>query len=277
MANVCLFFFFLRIPTCAFPGRLPSLRLSHECSGISESETVKERRSSGFFVQHMGREHVLFQSSFKKRILLAWKKKIWMLKRSFKKKKKAMQHSWVSSGPALQAITCVRSYCGLGCLLHSGMGRIGCRSADAPTGPCHHLNGRHTHQPAGDDTQALTHVVLGYSLLRARRPHATTRLWWRGGHSSFQAKQWAALPSSVLTRPLLPFQLRQIYPIWAAISPAHEVSFLSRFLSSGRFVYSICLRSECAGSEMGARLRAASSVACCDSGGFVVCSRGIGA
>lgn len=99
----------------------------------------------------------------------------------------------------------------------------------------------------------------------------------RGGHSSFQAKQWAALPSSVLTRPLLPFQLRQIYPIWAAISPAHEVSFLSRFLSSGRFVYSICLRSECAGSEMGARRRAASSVACCDSGGFVVCSRGIGA
>ncbi|CAD6262639.1 unnamed protein product [Miscanthus lutarioriparius] len=36
----------------------------------------------------------------------------------------------------------------------------------------------------------------------------------------FPGKAVAALPSSVLTRPLLAFQLRQIYPICAAISPA---------------------------------------------------------
>lgn len=34
---------------------------------------------------------------------------------------KAMQHSWARAGPALQAITCVRSDCGMGCPAMHGL------------------------------------------------------------------------------------------------------------------------------------------------------------
>ena len=135
------------------------------------------------------------------------------------------------------------------------------------------------HRPAGDDTNALTggsrllitagpaparHHWADAGWGRSTKTVITRRQWWRGGHSNFQAKRWPRfLPQSSLG----PFWLSSFAK---SIRSAHEVS-------SGRFVYSICLRSKCAGNEMGARLGVALSVACSDSGGFVVCIRGIGA
>ena len=152
------------------------------------------------------------------------------------------------------------------------------------------------HRPAGDDTNALTggsrllitagpaparHHWADAGRGRSTKTVITRRQWWRGGHSNFLAKRWPRfLPQSSLG-PFWPSSFAKSADLRSDLPlRAHEVSFLFRFLSSGRFVHRFfiqCLRSKCAWNERGVRLGAALSVACSDSGGFLVCIRGIGA
>jgi hypothetical protein len=109
------------------------------------------------------------------------------------------------------------------------------------------------HRLADDDTNALTGgsrllITSGPALARhhwadtgwgrSTKTVITRRQWWRGGHSNFQAKRWPRfLPQSSLG-PFWPSSFAKSADLRSDLPlRAHEVSFLFRFLSSGRFVH----------------------------------------
>jgi hypothetical protein len=108
-------------------------------------------------------------------------------------------------------------------------------------------------RPAGDDANPLTggsrllitagpaparHHWADTGWGRSTKTVITRRQWWRGGHSNFQAKRWPRfLPQSSLG-PFWPSSFAKSADLRSDLPlRAHEVSFLFRFLSSGRFVH----------------------------------------